>query len=113
MSLFNTTFKDRFISHIKPYKYKDKDNKIVGRYVVHFFNIQFTPVVGTHIDNAVCALIDISNKYKVPVYVSFHGVHVEVTYPTKLNNETVKNIVDTYMTTYDNMIKSTNMYVKA
>lgn len=100
--IFKSTFKERFISHIKPYKYKDKNNEIVGKYKIGYFNIEFTPIYNTYITDTIRALIDISNKHKVPVYVTFNGVHVEVAYPTNYDDTTIQNIIDTYHKMYNN-----------
>lgn len=118
MSLLNTTFKDIFISHIKPYKYKGKNNTILGKYAVSYDHIEFKPVYNACITDTVRALIDISNEHKIKTHTCFNGVHVYVPYPTNSDDATIQNIIDSYNRTYKykmSVLQAQNnaMYVKA
>jgi hypothetical protein len=92
--MFN--FKDRFLSHIKPYKYIDDNFNRSGTYVIDLFDIHFTPIKDMEIKQAVRALIQISNKHKMHTYMFFNGVPVYVEYPTDLNKKNIQDIVDEY-----------------
>lgn len=109
--IFKSTFKERFISHIKPCKYRDK---ATGKYKIGYWNIKFIPVYNTHITDAIHAMIDISNKHEMEVYAVFNGVPVYVPYPTNHDDATIQNIVDTYHSRQTELQKILDKkYVKA
>ena len=98
------TFKQVIRSHIRPYKYRSDNDKLVGTYVMHmpnefdgrpYPNIEFTPIIGTHIEAAVDASIQISYVYKTNVWMKFSGVPINVTYKTKSSE--IEEIVYKYL----------------
>ena len=104
--MFN--FKDRFLSHIKPYVYRDDDSKHSGTYTIDLFDIHFTPIEDMEIKQAIHALIQISNKHKMPTYMFFNGVPVNVEYPTDLNTKNIQNIVDEYHLERKKLVSASN-----
>ncbi|MBO4582599.1 MAG: hypothetical protein J5714_00885 [Alphaproteobacteria bacterium] len=98
------TTKQIIRSHIRPYKYRHDGKKLVGTYIMHMPNefdgqpytsIEFTPIVGTHIETAVDALIQISYDYKTNVWMKFSGVSINVPYKTKSSE--IEKIVYKYL----------------
>lgn len=98
------TLKQIIRSHIRPYKYYSDDNKLVGSYVMHmpnefdgrpYFSIEFTPIIGTHIEAAVDASIQISYDYQTNVWMKFSGVPINVPYKTKSSE--IEKIVYKYL----------------
>lgn len=101
------SFKQIIRSHIRPYKHYSDDNKLVGTYVMHmpnaftglpFANIEFTPVIGTHVETAVGESIKISDKYQTNVWMKFFGIRINVPYKTETDE--IKAIVDKYLRTW-------------
>lgn len=80
-------------------------NKLIGSYKIRISpvgrQIEFTPINGTHVKDAIRALIDISNKHKLHAYATFFNIRIDVPYPTDMNEETIKNIVNTYRKNYE------------
>lgn len=98
------TLKQIIRSHIRPYKYRSDGNKLVGTYIMHmpnefdgrpYFSIEFTPIIGTHIEAAVDASIQISYDYQTNVWMKFNSVPINVPYKTKSSE--IEKIVYKYL----------------
>lgn len=96
-------------SHVIPYKHYSEDGKLVGKYVIHMpkllgipvpykpaFNIEFTPIAGTHVEEAVRESIKISDKYQMDLWMNWFYIIINIPYKTNSDEETIQKIVDTY-----------------
>ncbi len=114
------TLKQIIRSHIRPYKYYSDDNKLVGSYVMHmpnefdgrpYFSIEFTPIIGTHIETAVDASIQISYDYQTNVWMMFRGVRIDVPYKTKPSETGA--IIDKYLSAWHQLVATRGHLVAA
>lgn len=114
------TLKQIIRSHIRPYKYYSDDNKLVGSYVMHMPNefdgrpwpsIKFTPSVGTYVETAVGASIQISYDYQTNVWMVFRGVQIDVPYKTKPSE--IGAIVDKYLNAWHQLVATRGHLVAA
>lgn len=114
------TLKQIIRSHIRPYKYYSDDNKLVGSYVMHMPNefdgrpwpsIKFTPIIGTHIEAALDASIQISYDYQTNVWMMFRGVQIDVPYKTKPSETGA--IIDKYLSAWHQLVAARGHLVAA
>lgn len=114
------TLKQIIRSHIRPYKYYSDDNKLVGTYIMHmpnefdgrpYFSIEFTPIIGTHIEAAVDASIQISYDYQTNVWMMFRGVQIDVPYKTKPSETGA--IIDKYLSAWHQLVAARGHLVAA
>ncbi len=90
---------------VKPYKHYSDDNKYLGKYVIHCpdifglndFNIEFTPVDGIKIDQAVKESIRISDKWQMRVWMNWFNIRVDVPYKTNSDDKSIQTIIDDYL----------------
>ena len=114
------TLKQVIRSHIRPYKYRSGNDKLVGTYVMHMPNefdgrpwpsIKFTPSVGTYVETAVGASIQISYDYQTNVWMVFRGVQIDVPYKTKPSE--IEAIVDKYLNAWHQLVATRGHLVAA
>ena len=114
------TIKQIIRSHIRPYKYRSDGNKLVGTYIMHmpnefygrpYFSIEFTPIIGTHIEAAVDASIQISYDYQTNVWMMFRGVQIDVPYKTKPSETGA--IIDKYLSAWQQLVATRGHLVVA
>lgn len=114
------TLKQIIRSHIRPYKYRSDGNKLVGTYIMHipnefdvrpYFSIEFTPIIGTHIEAAVDASIQISYDYQTNVWMMFRGVQIDVPYKTKPSETGA--IIDKYLSAWHQLVATRGHRVAA
>ena len=114
------TLKQIIRSHIRPYKYRSDGNKLVGTYIMHmpnefygrpYFSIEFTPIIGTHIEAAVDASIQISYDYQTNVWMMFRGVQIDVPYKTKPSETGA--IIDKYLSAWHQLVATRGHLVAA
>lgn len=114
------TLKQIIRSHIRPYKYRSDGNKLVGTYIMHmpnefdgrpYFSIEFTPIIGTHIETAVDASIQISYDYQTNVWMMFRGVQIDVPYKTKPSETGA--IIDKYLSAWHQLVATRGHLVAA
>lgn len=60
-----------------------------------YTSIEFTPIVGTHIETALDTSIQISYDYQTNVWMKFSGVPINVPYKTKSSE--IVAIIDKYL----------------
>ena len=114
------TLKQIIRSHIRPYKYHSDGNKLVGTYIMHmpnefdvrpYFSIEFTPIIGAHIEAAVDASIQISYDYQTNVWMVFRGVQIDVPYKTKPSETGA--IIDKYLSAWRQLVAARGHLVAA
>ncbi|MBO7656443.1 MAG: hypothetical protein J6S80_01810 [Alphaproteobacteria bacterium] len=105
-------------SHIRPYKHYSVDGRLVGKYVIHMprlfdipvpyaqgFNIEFTPLVGTKVEDSVRESIKISDAYQMDVWMNWYNIPINVPYKTENNEQAIRAIVDAYLERFNQRAK--------
>ena len=74
-------------------------------------SIKFTPSVGTYVETAVGASIQISYDYQTNVWMVFRGVQIDVPYKTKPSE--IEAIVDKYLNAWHQLVATRGHLVAA
>ena len=76
-----------------------------------YFSIEFTPIIGAHIEAAVDASIQISYDYQTNVWMVFRGVQIDVPYKTKPSETGA--IIDKYLSAWRQLVAARGHLVAA